>query len=151
MRISANSSREPVTFLASYFDFDPANGILRCRFVGKITNEAIREYYQLGREKAELTSPRAAILDLSGVSLFEISQETVRELAKLPPAVEDPRCPRCIIATSPQTFGMARMFEIQGQGTRPNLYIVRSEQEAFAILGVHEPRFAAIAARLEKA
>jgi hypothetical protein len=36
---------------------------------------------------------------------------------------------------------MARMFELQGQETRPNLHVIRTEKEAWAILGVSKPKF----------
>jgi hypothetical protein len=39
---------------------------------------------------------------------------------------------------------MARMFELQGQETRPNLHVVRTEKEAWAILGVSKPKFEAV-------
>jgi hypothetical protein len=41
-------------------------------------------------------------------------------------------------------FGMARMFELEGGETRPNLHVVRSEREAFAILGIIKPKFGSV-------
>lgn len=48
---------------------------------------------------------------------------------------------RIIVAVSSQIFGMARMFEFEGEITRPNLHVVRSLAEAWAILGIREPKF----------
>jgi len=36
---------------------------------------------------------------------------------------------------------MMRMFELHGEATRPNFYVVREEREAWAILGIQNPRF----------
>jgi hypothetical protein len=36
---------------------------------------------------------------------------------------------------------MARMFEILGEGTRPNLHVVRTLEEAYKVLDVREPQF----------
>ncbi len=44
--------------------------------------------------------------------------------------------PRVIIAPADHAFGMARIFEIEGEATRPNLHVVRSAKEAFVIFGV---------------
>jgi len=42
---------------------------------------------------------------------------------------------------SPHIFGLARIFELEGEATRPNLHVVHTEHEAWAILSVKEPRF----------
>jgi hypothetical protein len=52
-----------------------------------------------------------------------------------------PALPRVIIAPSADFYGLARMFEIQAEATRPNLHVVRSEREALAILAVQDPHF----------
>jgi len=36
---------------------------------------------------------------------------------------------------------MLRMFEMVGERTRPGFHVVHTEREAFAILGVLEPKF----------
>lgn len=124
-----------------HFEFDSANRILRGRPEGTLTDEDLKEFYRMAEEYTELTNPRAAVTDMTSVTSMEVSPQTIRELANLPPAVADPSRPRCIIAASPQIFGMARMFELLGQDTRPNLHVVRTEKEAWAILGISEPEF----------
>ena len=124
-----------------HFDFDSADRILRCRFEGKITDADLKEYYREVGKYVKLTNARAGILDMSAVSSLDVSADTIRELANLPPALSDSSRPRCIIASSPKIFGMARMFELQGQHTRPNLHVVRTQKEAWAILGVSNPKF----------
>ena len=123
------------------FEFDSANRILRCRFEGAVTDDSLSECYRGIGKYAALMAPSTGILDLSAVASFEVSPETIRKLASLPPAIPDPRTPRVIVAPSPQVFGMARMFEIHGESTRPSLHVVRTKEEAFAILGILEPQF----------
>ena len=123
------------------FEFDSANRILRCRSRGTVTDESLSDCYGVFGKYAALTAPSTGILDLSAVASFEVSPETVRKLAKLPPVFPDPRPPRVIIAPSPRVFGIARMFEMQREGARPNLHVVHTEAEAFAILGILEPQF----------
>jgi hypothetical protein len=124
-----------------YFEFDPKNRILRGRFEGPLTDELLKEYYGVAGGYFERTGARAGITDLSAVTSFEVSPQTIRELASAPPAILDREFPRFIVAPSPPIFGMARMFELGGQDTRPNLHVVRTMKEVCVILGVTDPKF----------
>lgn len=125
------------------FDFDGKNKIIRCRIEGPVTDQALRAYYAACAKHGSARPAYSGIFDMSGVTGLNVTSEAVRELAQLPPAIPDPNIPRVIVAGSPHMFGMARMFELQGAETRPNLHVVRSEKEAFAILGVTSPHFEA--------
>ncbi len=124
-----------------HFEFDHIHRILRCRLEGKITDNVLKKYYRDAEKYVKQTDPRAGVFDMSSVSSSDVSPQTIRELASLPPTLADPLRPRCIVAPSPKIFGMARMFELQGQHTRPNLHVVRTQKEAWAILGVTKPIF----------
>ncbi|HXN72050.1 MAG TPA: hypothetical protein VN861_05805 [Candidatus Acidoferrales bacterium] len=126
------------------FEYDSANRILRGVLEGNITDEALREFYRVAGEYAALKDSLGSVMDMSSITSLDVSPQTIRELASLPPAIADPARPRCIIAASAQVFGLARMFELQGQATRPNLHVVRTQKEAWAILGVSKPKFEAI-------
>ena len=123
------------------FDFDLTFGILRCQLAGPVTDEVLREFFQVGARYARRTHPVAGVVDLSEVTSFEVSAETIRQIATTTPALTDPELQRIVIAPTPQLFGMMRMFATQGEETRPNLHVVRTEQEAWAILGVRNPQF----------
>ena len=125
-------------------EFDSTNQILRACFKGRVTDEELKAFYQHATEIASHINPRAGITDFSAVTSFEVSPNTIRGLAKLPPALPDPAKPRVIVAPIPHVFGMASMFGIEGQETRPNHHVVRTMREACAILGVQEPHFEAI-------
>jgi hypothetical protein len=123
------------------FEFDSSNRILRCRVVGRFTDEDLREYYRLIGKYEKRTAPGSAILDCTAVTSFEASSETVRELAQAPPALADSSLPRFVVAPAPHIFGMARMFQSLGEETRPNLHIVHTSEEVWKFLGVAEPKF----------
>jgi hypothetical protein len=127
--------------MAYHFEFDSANHVLRGLLVGTITDEVLKEFYRISEKYIALTNPRSTVTDMSSVTSLEVSAQTIRELANLPPVLADPSRKRCIIAPTAQAFGMARMFELQGQETRPNLHVVRTQREAWAILGVIKPKF----------
>jgi hypothetical protein len=128
------------------FDFDSTNLILRCRFEGRVTDAEFTNYLRgVGRYIA-LTGPRGGITDLSAVTAFEVAVETIRTLASWLPAVPALGRPRVILTASNQVFGMARLFQFEAEITRPNLHVVRTLNEARAILGVQEFHFEPIQA-----
>jgi hypothetical protein len=124
-----------------HFDFDLSNQVIRCRLDGHITDEILREGYKNASKYGALNPTFVGILDTSAVTIIDISPQTLRELAMQPPAFPDPEIPRIIIAGSPEVFRLARMFELHGSETRPKLHVVRTQREAFAILGIRDARF----------
>ena len=130
--------------MSYHFEFDSANRILLAWFEGKVTDADLKEYYRMAEKYVAATNPSAGVLDMSAVSSLEVSPQTIRELASLPPAFSDPHQPRCIIAPSPKIFGMARMFELQGQPTRPNLHVVRYSEGSVGDPGCLEAEIRAV-------
>ena len=49
--------------------------------------------------------------------------------------------PRFIVASKALVFGLARMFQIMGEHSRPLLKVVRTMDEALAALGVQSLHF----------
>lgn len=123
------------------FDFDLNNKIIRCRIDGVVTDETLKEYYRLCSKYGAMNPSYAGLVDMSDVIFIAVSARTIRELAMRPPAFPDPDVPRVIVAGSDEMFGLARMFDLQGTETRPNLHVVRTQKEALAVLGVTDARF----------
>jgi len=128
--------------MAYRFEFDPVNKVLLARFEGRFTDEAAAEFYREIRERSTATDASAGIWDLSSVTEFAVSGEFIRWLADQEPAMPDgARRPRILVAPTLEGFGLARMFQIAGESTRPLLQVVRTLDEAFAALGVQSPQF----------
>lgn len=127
--------------MAYHFEFDSKNRILRGNFTGRVTDEELTSFYRMARSYVDRTDPQAALTDFSEVSSLEVAAATVRKLAKSEPALPQTTRPRVIVAPSNHIFGMARMFEFEGETTRPNLHVVRTLDEAWAIFGVQQPKF----------
>jgi hypothetical protein len=123
------------------FYFDSTHQILCAKLTGLITDERLVEFYQFATEHAARTNPRAAVIDFGAAIRMEISPQTVRSLAQRPPIMQDPRSPRIVVAPSPHVFGLARMFQFEGESTRPSLHVVRTWKEALAILGLQRLKF----------
>jgi hypothetical protein len=123
------------------FDFDSVNRILRCRLSGRVNDEILKDFFQAGSRHAVSIHPAAGVVDLSAVTSFDVSTPAIKALARSAPVLHDPDLRRVVIAPSPGIYGMMRMFEMEGEATRPGLQVVRSERDAWAILAVRNPRF----------
>ena len=122
--------------MAFVFDFDPTHQILRSTFSGQVNDDDFLNHQRVGAQLVTSLDPRFAIIDLSAADPFEVTTDGMRALAKLPPVMPQMERPRVVIAPADHMFGMARVFEIEGEVTRPNLHVVRSVKDAFAILGM---------------
>jgi|SRR5271167_3007714 len=124
------------------FEFDPVNKILLLRFEGPLTDESIVESYWAVRKYWAEADARMGIVDFSSVTEVALSSNLIRQLANLEPCMPDAtRRPRLIVAPKTHVFGLARMFQIMGERTRPLLSVVHTVDEAFAALGVRSPHF----------
>jgi hypothetical protein len=127
-----------------HIDFDPTNRILRARFEGRVTDDELQEVYRFGQGHVTRFDPLSGVTDFSGVTAVAFSSQTMRDLARSKPIMPDPSRPVVFVAPSPDLFGMARMFELEGAETRPNLHVVRTAEEAYNVLNVRDPRFAPV-------
>lgn len=121
-------------------DFDARNKILRVTLQGRVTDEIMLETYATVARYVASHPPCRGITDISEVEEFEVSSNTIRQLAEKPPAFLTADM-RILIAPKAHVYGMARMFQILGGKTRPNLHIVRSMDEAYRLLQVESPEF----------
>jgi hypothetical protein len=131
-----------------YFEFDSNHRILRGSFVDHVTDDELVDYYHVAALLSDSLRPRAGVTDLSRATA-SVRGETVRNLAKLPPAMLDANRPRFIVAESDHIFGLARMFQMHGEASRPNLHVTRSSEEAWELLGISETEFQPISKSLE--
>jgi len=124
------------------FEFDPDNKILLARFEGRLTDELLAEFYRAIRRYSTSTDASSGIWDFSAVTEFAISSVLIRELARQAPAMPDATTrPRFIVVSETHAFGLARMFQITGETTRPLLSVVRTLDQALAALGAKSPHF----------
>ena len=106
----------------------------------QVTDEDFRNYYSDEAKYLALTKPGGGLLDFSMVTSFDVTPAIIQHLTNLAPVLTNQALPKVLVAPVPAVFGMMRMFEILGDRTRPNLHVVGSEEEAWAILGVREPQ-----------
>jgi hypothetical protein len=135
--------------MAYLFDFDSVNRVLRVRFSGQVTDDDLLSFYRMAALMVEALDPLSAISDLSGVTSLQTTSEMIHMLANFPPALPQPCRTRVIVAPSDETYEMARMFELEGAATRPNLHVVRTVEEAWDIIGIRKPQFKPVQDEIE--
>lgn len=126
------------------FDFDSTNRILRGRLDGCVTDGVLKEYYQAAAVHAAQIDHLKGITDFSAVTSFDVSAETLRKLASSTPVIPDASRVRVVLAPADHVFGLARLFQIEGENTRPHNHVVRTLTEAWEVLGVRDPKFEAL-------
>jgi hypothetical protein len=124
--------------VAYHFDFEPAHRLLRGRFEGSVDDEELAAFCKDAGEKIALSDPLCELTDFTDVVRFKATPEQIRWLARTGHTLPDPTRPRVIVAPDDLVFGTARMYELEGEGTRPHVYVVRTLKEALAIFGITE-------------
>jgi hypothetical protein len=124
-------------------DYDEKNNILRFTITGRLTDAILLEIYATAGKYLASHPPCRGITDFSGVTEFEVSSSTIRDLAQTPPAFP-PGYMRIVVAPKDHVYGMARMFQIVGADTRSDLHVVRTMDEAYRLLQVKSPEFSPV-------
>jgi hypothetical protein len=128
--------------MALRFEFDQANKILLLHLEGQVVDESVAESYRAIRKYWSTTGARMGIVDFSSVTEFALSGDLIIQLAQQEPCMPDGTSrPRVIVAPETHLYGLARMFQILAENTRPALSIVHTLDEAFETLGVQSPCF----------
>ncbi len=127
------------------FEIDLGNKILLVRVEGQLTDELLAEIYQRVQTLSRAMDIVAGIVDFSSVTDWALSSAFLQELAKREPAMADSFRRRLIIvAPAAVGFGLARMFQMLGESTRPLLEVVRTQEEALTALGAESGKFEAL-------
>lgn len=126
--------------MSYFFEFNSAHGIFLVRFEGQVSDEEFQEYYRVAGEHMVRLHPRATISDYSAVTDLQVSVDTLRNLAHSHIAMPASN-PRLVVAPAPHIYGLARMFQMEAEPSRPNLHVVSTLAEAFAHLKVETPKF----------
>jgi hypothetical protein len=123
------------------FEFAEAEGVLRVTLSGEITDDAVMELWSKGRGIVESFPACKSIVDLSGLTHFNVSTSTIMKLAMS----HSPDLPtRVYVATKDVVYGSTRMFQALSENTRKNVHVVRTLDEAYKLLGVESPKFTSV-------
>jgi hypothetical protein len=126
--------------MSYHFEFDSQNDLLLVVAYGRVDDSEFQELYFVIRKRKDEDHALTGILDLTGVTDFDVRSETIRGLVNLPPIFPDPTL-RAIVAPTEALFGLMRMFHSRGADTREQLHIVRNLNEALLLFAVLSPQF----------
>jgi len=126
--------------MALVVEFDAKNNILRGTLDGRMTGAILLDFQARAAKYMASRAPCRGILDFSKVSDFEVSSAAIREVAALPPAFPAGYM-RVLVIPRDFIYGLARMFQILTQESRPELQVVRTMEEAYRLLEVSSPEF----------
>jgi hypothetical protein len=122
-------------------EFAQLNEISLIRVEGRLTDESLADLYEASGKYSTATDASVSIVDLSSVSEFALSNESIRNLAHQNPAMAAAKRRCFIVAPEGLAFGLCRMFQVLGEATWPLLQIVKTLGEAFAAIGIQSPHF----------
>lgn len=123
-----------------FFEFDALNNVVRSTCEGRVTDEMVWEVYNAMVRFRASRPPCRGIIDLSYVTAFLASSETIKNLASRSPTLA-PTSLGIIVAPADSSYGMSRMFTMFNEEQRPNLHVVRTIKEAYRLLDITSPRF----------
>jgi hypothetical protein len=121
-------------------DFDARNNLLRVTLEGRLTDAILLDAYATVARYVASRGACRGLVDISGVTKFDVSSNAVRELTRRSPAIPKGYM-RVMVAPLDSMYGMVRMFQILTELTRPELHVVRTIDEAYLLLRVESPEF----------
>jgi hypothetical protein len=137
MAAKVDRARPPVALIV---EFDAKNNILCGTLDGQMTGTILLDLYARAARYMTSRPPCRGILDLSKVTKFEVSSDAIRQLAAAAPAFPAGHM-RVLVVPGDFIYGLARMFQILTEETRPELRVVRTMEEAYRLLEVTSPQF----------
>jgi hypothetical protein len=120
-------------------DFDAKNAVLRATVEGVVTDKSLLECYAIVAKYFASHPPCRGMLVFSHAK-FEVSSEVVKRLASGASAFPG-GFRRVFVTPTDVVYGMARMFQILAEKTRPDLHVVRTLEEAYKLLQIESPEF----------
>lgn len=113
--------------------FDATHRALHIIFGARLTQQLYMDGYELMKSFIATHGPCSVLVDLTFVTQFELSNEFVREIGSrlaVPGATM-----RIAVAPQPAIYGSGRMVEtLRSEGNAP-IKVVRSLDEAYALVG----------------
>jgi hypothetical protein len=125
------------------FEFDAERRVLLITLGKTLTEKGFLQAYIAIQSFVAAEGLCRGITDFSAVETFEISVNFVHQLARRPPAFPIGR-PRVVVAPRDDIFGLARMFQLLRDEMNGELHVVRTLDEACALLCIDSPRFTAL-------
>jgi hypothetical protein len=125
-----NEERMPVTF-----EIKPSLRTIFSTFHGVATeDDLISEAIELSKH-ADFNPAFSHIVDFSAATSTTLTPEFLRSFAQ-EKSLFNRDAKQVVVAPQPHIFGLARMVQMLREARSPNIEVVRSMNEAYALLGI---------------
>ena len=126
--------------VAVSLSFDESSKVLLITFSGEVTDEVFLGQYAEAKQWISTHGHVSQLADFRDITAFRVTPSAIREQANREPLAPDQYL-RVVIAPQKQIYGMFRMLEILGSGTRDRFYLVPTLEEAYETLGITSAHF----------
>lgn len=120
------------------FEFAEADHVLRLTLSGELADDSVIEIWPKAVPVVALFPAARSIVDLSGITRFDVSIRAINILAE---SDAPDLASRVFVAPKDVVYGTTRMFQVLSERTRKNVHVVRTMDEAYKLLGLKSPKF----------
>jgi len=114
---------------------DVKNRIVYSSFHGMLSDTDLLAHRDVLKNHPDFNSKFSEIVDFSEVTELKVTVGFINTMAKSS-SLYSPASRHVVIAPHDLTFGIARMYQMLAEDTRPNVAVVRSMAEARRFVGV---------------
>jgi hypothetical protein len=126
------------------FEVDDEHRVGRWSLDGSVSDDSFKESLRIVSEILVGLNLRGGIVDFTAVTSFEVSEDTLKQLAQTNPVLPGDML-RLVVAPENSIFRVSRTFAALSEMSRPNLFVVRTLDVALHILGIKTPNFKRLA------
>lgn len=120
--------------MAVRVEVDSEQRLARRIYFGVVTGEELLSSVHAYGLNSEFDPTFDEVMDFREVKNLDVMVEDIHRCAHIPVPFA-PTSKRIILAPQSLIYGLARMYQIIGAEVHPNVYVVRSVEEATRILG----------------
>lgn len=131
---------ERITSMPASVKVDAKNRIIYTAFEGKLNDGDFLAYRQVLKDHPDFHPEFSEVLDFSNVTELRVTVAFINSLAKSN-SLYSPESKHAVVAPHDISFGVARLYQMLAQDTRPNLAVVRSMAEARMFVGIEPQDF----------
>jgi hypothetical protein len=124
-------------------EFDPVHRVFLITFGRVITKASALAVHEAVERLVAVYGSCSSIVDLSITVKSELSPHFIKTLAAISPAIPI-GSRKILVAPTPETYGLSRMFQLLREGTGDTIRIVYTLEEAYQFLELETPEFRAV-------
>ena len=127
--------RSVSTAVSVEYTIDTSDKFVLVTFAGEIDDADLIEIGPATQAHPLFDPSFAEIVDFSAVTGGRVTTFAVQSLARRT-SIYNRASKHIVIAPQPHVFGLTRMFQVFAEGTRPNLFVVHTLDQARECLGL---------------